>query len=94
MQNALQRWVGRETWHSGSGTDLGKFHSFVKAVWDANQSPIDEEELVKRIEDQVRELGTEMEPPRQEVVAKVYVKRAQCILRYLADTSADDTTIL
>jgi hypothetical protein len=92
-QRALRTWVGRDTWHSGRGTDQGKFHSFVRALWEANHSTIDEKELAERILDQVRELGTEIEPTRQERVVRVHVKRAQCILRYLTDTSVDDTTI-
>ena len=92
-QKALQNWVGRDTWHSGRGTDLSKFHSFVRALWDANRDTADPKELAERILGQVRDLDTEIEPGLQDRAVKVYVNRAQCILRYLADTSAEDTTI-
>jgi hypothetical protein len=92
-QKALQTWVGRDTWHSGRGTDQGKFHSFVRTLWEENRSTVDEKELAERILGQVRELGTETEPTLQEKAVRIYIKRAQCILQYLADTSVEDTTI-
>jgi len=92
-QKALQTWVGSDTWHSGRGIDQGRFHGFVKALWDANRSAVDQKELAERILDQVRELGTETKPAVQERAVRVHVNRAQCILRYLTDTSMEDTLI-
>jgi len=53
---AMNRWLGRDTFHTGHSNDDELFYRFVNDLWNCNQSLIDEAGLREAIKSRIAEL--------------------------------------
>ncbi len=82
-EEALQQWLGPETWHTGHPLDDARFSVFVASVWNDNHSIWDPSETREIITKKAIQLHPKFDAEHAKKEAETRVSEGTAILDFL-----------